>query len=167
MSRRVEQQLKHDWLLGFSMGSFLFMFTLNACRTVYSFERIQREDGARGFNARELEEGAISIVDALAGKYRDANGKLKPVSGDFTKVRFATNLTPAGRRILQNLEHSTRQIEGTEEIRKLMRYATNAGRIRRGVPIFVTFSPGEKHNMLIQMLYNFVSINFLTLLSVS
>ena len=71
MSRRVEQQLKRDWLLGFSMGSFLFMYTLNACRTVYSFERYQREDGARGFNARELEEGAISIVDALAGKYRD------------------------------------------------------------------------------------------------
>ena len=30
----------------------------------------------------------------------------------------------------------------------LPRYTTNAGRIRRGVPIFVTFSPDEKHNML-------------------
>ena len=29
-----------------------------------------------------------------------------------------------------------------------MRYETNAGRIRRGVPIFVTFSPDEKHNTL-------------------
>ena len=28
------------------------------------------------------------------------------------------------------------------------RYTTNAGRVRRGVPIFVTFSPDEKHNML-------------------
>ena len=31
---------------------------------------------------------------------------------------------------------------------KIMRYATHAGRIRRGVPIFVTWSPDEKHNVL-------------------
>ena len=30
----------------------------------------------------------------------------------------------------------------------MMRYQTNAARIRRGVPIFVTFSPDEKHNMI-------------------
>ena len=29
-----------------------------------------------------------------------------------------------------------------------MRYHTHAGRIRRGVPIFVTWSPDEKHNVL-------------------
>ena len=75
ISRRVEQQLKRDWLLGFSMGSFLFMYTLNACRTAYSFDRVQREDGKKGFDAKELEEGAISIVNALAGQYRDVNGK--------------------------------------------------------------------------------------------
>ena len=74
--------------------------------------------------------------------------QVKSVAGDLTKVRFALGLPPAAKRLLQNLEHSTRQIPGTQEIRKVMRYDTNAGRVRRGVPIFVTFSPDEKHNLL-------------------
>ena len=133
ISRRVEQQLKRDWLLGFSMGSFLFMYTRNACRTAYSFDRVQREDGKRGFDAKELEEGAISIVNALAGQYRDINGKLKAVKGDFTKVKYSTSLTPAGRRLLQNVDHSTRHIPGTQEVRKVMRYAMALGIIMSGV----------------------------------
>ena len=88
ISRRVEQQLKRDWLLGFSMGSFLFMYTLNACRTAYSFDRVQREDGTKGFDAKELEEGSINICDALAGKYRDASGNMQAVAGDMTQARW-------------------------------------------------------------------------------
>ena len=66
----------------------------------------------------------------------------------MTKVRWATCLTDAGRRLLQNLEHVSSQIPGTMEIRKMMRFATHAGRIRRGVPIFVTWSPDEKNSVL-------------------
>ena len=39
------------------------------------------------------------------------------------------------------------------EVRKMMRYETNAGRVRRGVPIFVTWSPDEKNNVLILRLH--------------
>ena len=35
----------------------------------------------------------------------------------------------------------------------MMRYDTNAGRVRRGVPIFVTFSPDEKHKFLMLRLH--------------
>ncbi|HIE71391.1 MAG TPA: hypothetical protein EYP98_15145 [Planctomycetes bacterium] len=148
MTRRIEQQLKRDWLLGFSMGSFLFRSTLNACRTMYSYTSVKREGGHKGFTPKELEEGAVSIVNALGGKYKDQQGKTQPVAGDFQKVKNVTSLTPAARRLLQNLEHATRTIPGTQEVRKIMRYDTHAGRIRRGVPIFITFSPDEKHNML-------------------
>ena len=92
-----------------------------------------------GFTSEELEAGAISICQALDGKYKDLDGKFKKVNGDFTKVRFASNLNEAGRRLLQNLADSTRQIKGTMEVRKLMRFETNAGRVRRGVSIFITF----------------------------
>ena len=148
ITRRVEQQLKRDWLLGFTMGNVLFRSMLNQCKTVYSYEKIRRADGSKGFTAAELEAGAISICQALDGKYKDLNGSLKKVNGDFTKVKYAVNLNEAGKRLLQNLEHTSRQLKGTMEVRKLMRYETNAGRIRRGVPLFVTFSPDEKHNVL-------------------
>ena len=75
-------------------------------------------------------------------------GKRHIVGGDWTKVRFVKGLPRAAQRLVQNVEHASRQLPGTHQVRKLMRFATHAGRIRRGVPIFVTFSPDEKHNLL-------------------
>ena len=148
IARRVEQQLKRDWCLGFGSQNYLFRSTLNLSRTLYSYATERREDGTRGFSGKELEEGAISICNALAGKYRDLDGKIKKVNGDMTKIRYAVNLTPAAKRLLQNIEHSTRKIPGTQEVRKLMRYETHAARVRRGVSIWFTLSPDEKHNLL-------------------
>ena len=96
MSRRVEQQLKRDWLLGFTMSSVLFHSLINQRRTVYSYDKVRRKDGSRGFSAAELEAGAISICSALDGKYKDLNGTWKKVNGDFTKVKYASNLNEAG-----------------------------------------------------------------------
>jgi hypothetical protein len=52
------------------------------------------------------------------------------------------------RNLLQNIEHTSRRIPGTEEVRRVMRFDIQDYRIRYGVPIFVTFSPDEAHNML-------------------
>ena len=62
-------------------------------------------------------------------------------------------INEAGKRLLKNLEHTARQIKGTMEVRKMMRYETNAGRARRGVPICVTWSPDEEHNVLMLRLH--------------
>ena len=97
ITRRIEQQLKRDWLLGFTMSSVLFRSTLNQCKTVYSYDKIRRADGSRGFTPAELEAGAIGICRAMDGKYKDLDGKVKKVNGDFTKVKFAVNLNEAGK----------------------------------------------------------------------
>ena len=136
ISRRVEQQLRRDWLLGFTMGNVLFRSSLNMCRTVYSYASLKRDNGSYGFTAAELEKGAIDICQALNGTYKDLDDKFKKVNGDFTKVKWVKGLSQAAIRLLQNIEHTSRQIPGTQEVRKLMRYDTHAGRIRRGVPIF-------------------------------
>ena len=103
---------------------------------------------SEALTSEELEKGTISILTALRGKYQDIDGEIERVSCDFTKVKCAANFDEAGKRILQNLEHASKQNQGTMEVRKQTRYETNAGRIRRGVSIFVTFSPDEKHNVL-------------------
>ena len=150
ISRRPELQLKNNWLLGFTMSSVLFRSMVNRARSLHVYTSQKRDDGRLGFTPEELEDGAISICRALDGEYKDmANPKKRhKVNGDLTKVRWATCLTDAGRKLLQNLEYVSSQIPGTMEIRKMMRFATHAGRIRRGVPIFVTWSPDEKHNTL-------------------
>ena len=66
----------------------------------------------------------------------------------MTKVRYTPGLSAAAKRLLQNVEHTSRKIAGTQETRRQMRFDTNANRIRYGVPIFVTFTPDEAHNCL-------------------
>ena len=153
LTRRVEQQVQRDWLFGFTMSSVLFHSQLNQCRTVYSYEKCKREDGSSGFSAEDLESAAIEICRRLDGTYVDVHGRRQKVNGDFTKLRHIKDLSEASKRLLQNLEHTGRQLKGTMEVRKMMRFQTHAGRIRRGVPIFITFSPDEKHNMLMLRLY--------------
>ena len=51
--------------------------------------------------------------------------------------------------MLKNVRAMSKQLAGTDEVRKLMRYDTNSCRVHRGAaPLFVTISPDEKHNML-------------------
>ena len=85
-------------------------------------------------------------MNALWGSYSTPSGKQK-VNGDSTKVRWVEGLSPAAHRLLQNIAHASRTLPGTQEARRLMRFDTQALRILFGVPVFVTFSPDESHNL--------------------
>ena len=148
MARRIEAQLQRDWHFGFVSWNYLFRSAINLSRTLYSYENVATDQGRRSLRADELEQGAISIVKALHGKYTDQDGKLKNVAGDITKIRYVLGLSPAAKRLLQNLEHVSRKIAGTQEVRRVMRFNIHAYRVRYGVPIFVTFSPDEANNIL-------------------
>ena len=65
MTRRVEQQLRRDWLLGFTMSSVLFQSALNMSRIVYMFESEKRENAEQGYSPGELEKAAIEVCEAL------------------------------------------------------------------------------------------------------
>ena len=58
------------------------------------------------------------------------------------------NLSELARRILNRVHTIAQTSEGANEVRTLMRYDTHAFRIAHGVPLFVTLSPDEKHNLL-------------------
>ena len=83
----------------------------------------------------------------MRGSYVE-NGRKKPVIGDMTKIRFVPNLSTAARRLLMNIEHTSRRLPGTQEARRSMRFDLYAMRVKYGVPIFVTFSPDEAHNLV-------------------
>ena len=100
----------------------------------------------RAFSPEDLEEAAISLCHALVGKYKDLDGK--SVGGDMTKLRYVENLSPAAKRLMQNIEHVSRTLPGSQEVRRVMRFDTQALRVRYGVPIFVTWSPDEKQSAL-------------------
>ena len=148
ISRRCEKALSNSWDLGFCMSSLLFRSKINMSRSLFAFEAEARKEGGYGFTAKELENASIEICNSLCGEYRDESGRRQKVQGDLSKVRKIKNLSEPARRILNRVHTVAQTIEGTNEVRTLMRYDTHASRIAHGVPLFVTLSPDEKHNLL-------------------
>ena len=63
-------------------------------------------------------------------------------------MRYVPTLSEAAHALLRNIEHASRSLPGTQETRRMMRFATQAYRIKYGTPIFVTFSPDESQSLL-------------------
>ena len=79
-------------------------------RTMYSYETAVEENGEL-LNAKDLQDGAISIFKALvSGTYVDSNGRRMPINGDMTKVRYVPGLSSAAHMLLKNVEHVSRNL---------------------------------------------------------
>ena len=65
ISRRVEQQLRRDWLLGFTMGNVLFRSLLSMSPTVYSGTRLKRDDGIYGCQQQGNKKSLLAIRHGL------------------------------------------------------------------------------------------------------
>ena len=138
-----------DWQMGFVSWNCRFKTAVNLSRTMWSYETVKQDGKDVKVTAQDLEAASIAIVKALRGTYTSpSDGKKMPVNGDLTKLKYVPSLPPVARRILNNAEATTRKMAGTQETRRQMRFNTNALRVKYGVPIFVTFSPDEKHNLL-------------------
>ena len=148
MSRRVEASVSGDYSFGFLTWNYLFRSSINLTQSLFAYERKNNKATGAKFTPEDLEEGAIAIAKALWGKYKDVNDRLQNVGGDMTKVRYVPGLSDAAHLLLKNIGHTVRKLPGTQETRRLMRFITQAYRIRYGTAIFVTFSPDETHNLL-------------------
>ena len=151
MVRRVETQFRRDWNFGFLLWNYLFRTLVNQEPNVSMYAMPAGSGGRVGrmMTNEEIAEGAKEVMRLLRdGKYQDITGSVKAIQGDFTKVRHAVNLSIAAKKILQNVEARARNISGTHEVRKSMRYQTHANRVCFGTAIFVTISPSERDSTL-------------------
>ena len=151
MARRCEAQVGRDWVFGFTSWNLLFRSSLNLSRAPVRYtEPIfdEKTETWRNLTAKDIEAGAMQLLAALQGTYVDMSGKPKPVKGDISKLPYVRNLQPAARRLLQNMRVVGATLPGTQEARRRMRHEIEALRIKFGVPLFVTFSPDEAHQLL-------------------
>lgn len=152
MARRVETQFRRDWTFGFTLWNYLFRTLVNLQQNafMYAVPDSQAPGRNRMLTNAEIAAGSLEVMGKLDnGLYTDVAGALKPVNGDFTKLRHVAGLSPAAQRVLRNTEARTRNIPGTHEVRKTMRHQTNAYRVCFGTALFITFSPKESDNSLI------------------
>ena len=147
MTRRVESQLRRDWRFGFTVSSLLFQSAMNMARSMRLVSDPGDDEMAHVEKAKDLEEAAVSICNALHGKYKDPCGKHRDVNGDVNKLKFVSNLTPTAPKMVRSAQAIARKIPGTNEVRTLMRYDTHAARIAHGLSVFVTISPDERRSV--------------------
>ena len=76
--------------------------------------------------------------------YRGDCGRRHPINGDMTKLQYADNLDDLSRKIVSHIEHSSRRIEGTQEVRRLMRFQLHSYRIVYDMAMFVTMSHAKR-----------------------
>ena len=93
-------------------------------------------DSAEGdvVTAGVIAKAGQEIVRALKGNYMTPEGKRRPVCGDITKAIYAPNLSTVARRRLYNFCAISRDIGGTQEVRRRAKPITNSIRIAFGLP---------------------------------
>ena len=67
MSRRIEASVSRDDSFGFVSWSYLFHSSLNLSQSLYAYERKNGKDTGAKFSARDFENGAVAIAEALWG----------------------------------------------------------------------------------------------------
>ena len=151
MSRRIESQLGRDWVFGFTSWNVLFRSAVNLSRTVYVVNT-PVYDAAKNSWSRltptDLEKASLELLTALTGRYTDRSGRTQQVNGDMTKLGLVKDLSSTAKRILRSVAQTAQLLPGTQEARRHMRHDIEAMRVRYGLPIFVTFSPDEAHQLL-------------------
>ena len=151
MARRCEAQINRDWTFGFTVWNLFFRSTANLSRPIWGYDTPVFDEQDKKFKrltGADLEAGALQLVKALDGSYIDTHGATRAVKGDIAKVQYVRNLQPAARKLLRNMRQVARSLPGTQEARRQMRFEITALRVRYGVPLFITVSPDEAHQML-------------------
>ena len=71
-----------------------------------------------------------------------------PVNGDLSKALYSPKVGALARSLLFSVSNITRDVAGTQELRRRARSITNAIRIAFGLPSFLTKSSDENHNAI-------------------
>ena len=87
----------------------MFRSSLNLSQSLDVYERKNGKDTGAKFTARDLENRAVAIAEALWGKYKDVNGKQQEVNGDITKVGCVPGLSEAAHVLLKHIAHTSRK----------------------------------------------------------
>ena len=152
MNRRIEQQYRGCWSYNYTLWNINFRDQLNRSRMLYSVALAGDNADGGQVTPEVVSRASMEIVKALKGTYITPDGKRLPVSGDITKAIYASGLSAVARRLLYNVCAISRDIAGTQEIRRRARSITNSMRTAYGLPTFMTLSSDENHNAIMARL---------------
>ena len=148
----VDATHRSSWSYNYTLWNMNFRDQLNKSKMLYSTPN-KDNTGAVVISPKAISSAAQQIVAALKGTYRPPGGSNKmPVNGDLSKALYVDGLSPLARTLLFNTSGITKDIAGTQEIRRRARSITNSIRIYYGLPSFLTVSSDENHNAIMNRL---------------
>ena len=87
------------------------------------------------------------------GQYLDSNDRCIEVNDDILQFVSIIGLSAEERALLQNYHFMSSRLAGTRQIRSTIRHMVFSSRICYGIPVFLSFTPSERHSGLALRLY--------------
>ena len=114
-----------------------------------SIKRALRRGGESSSSAQEIGESAARIYKLLwEGQYLDGQGRRVQMKGDVSKISQIIGLSTTEKALLQNYHFMSSRLAGTRQIRSSLRHLVFSSRIFYGQPVFLSFTPSERHSGL-------------------
>ena len=148
LPQRIEGQYRRNWSLAPALWNLYFRERVNLGASLTVREQVQQGDVSNPLDTDYAQgaAGAYKLLDT--GTYRTISGKRCKIDGDISKLPFAEGVTPIQKKLFANMRFRCAQIPGTQEIRSKIGHVGTWASVVYGNGIFMTVSPGERHNYL-------------------
>ena len=101
----------------------------------------------------DINKATTRFYELLFSGECEMDGKRRKIKGDLNKLPFALGLTAREKALLSNYHFMSGMLAGTRQIRRRIRYLIFSSLVVYGLPVFITFSPSERHCGLAIHLY--------------
>ena len=111
---------------------------------------VQRQKGAiLTQSAKALMDAGVSILTRIERLTVPIHGKQRPLNGDMTLLRWATDLSDDERKILKHYSKVTAELPGSQALRVKFNPICLGFRVVFGDPLFFTLTPDRRHSKLV------------------
>ena len=148
MPRRIEAQYRRHWSFVPGLFNLYFREQVNLGGSLGAVSRGSKSAPQEAVEQDTAMAAADLTLKLKNGYYKTQDGKRCRIDGDMSKLRFAEGITPLQKRLLQDFTFRTKSIPGTQEIRSKIGHVCFWATVVYGNGIFMTMSPGERHNYL-------------------
>ena len=146
---RVESQIRWDTELTPGVWSLKFTSQVNLGMSLAikrALQRGQQDDSHK----EDIGKATARLYELLAkGKYKaPGTDKLLPISGDISKLSSCVDISQMQQALLRNYMFMSGKVAGTRQIRREINHLTFSAQVVYGLPVFLTFTPSERHSGL-------------------
>ena len=147
MPQRIEGQFRRHWGFGPAVWNLYFRERINLGVSMCVKSTCDASRPNKSVDEDAAMAAGIRMEKLDKGAYLD-RGKRRKIDGDFSKLMYAEHLAALQRKLLCDFRFRCQSIPGTQEIRKNICHLGFWGGVVYGNDIFMTISPGERHNYL-------------------